>query len=324
MKGEKNRMTNPSSKLPNLTKDTEEFLNYLESLDNKPLYELSPQEARDFLRNLQAETYQNIEASVEELFINDVRTFIIRPDHNNTKLPVVLYLHGGGWVMGDEYVFDNLIKKISICSNTAVVFPEYTRAPEAQYPTQINEVYSVLNYIYDHADELNFDKNKIAIMGDSAGGNMAAVTTMKAMEENGPKIKFQLLIYPVTNADMDTDSYHNFKDGPWLTKKAMEYFWDAYAPDKNLRQNKYVSPLYAELEDLKGMPTTLIITDENDVLCDEGEAFSRKLDNAGVDVINVRINGTHHDFIMLNALSETEPAKGTLKMICSVLKSELR
>ncbi len=318
-------MTNPSSKLPNLTKDTEEFLNYIESIDNKPINELTAQEARDFLTSLQEETYKNINASVEEMFINEVRTYIIRPENStNNKLPVVLYLHGGGWVMGDEYVYDNLIKKISAGANVAIVFPEYTRAPEAQYPVQINEIYSVLNYVYEHADEMNFDRNKIAIMGDSAGGNMAAVTAMRVKDDDAVKIKFLLLIYPVTNADMDTDSYHHFKDGPWLTKKSMEYFWDAYVPEKKLRKDKFVSPLYAELEDLKGLPSTLIITDENDVLRDEGEAFARKLDDAGVDVVNVRINGTHHDFVMLNALSETEPAKGTLKMICSVLNSELK
>ena len=300
-------------------------MNYIESIDNKPITEITAKEARYFLTSLQEETYKNINASVEEMFINEVRTYIIRPENStNNKLPVVLYLHGGGWVMGDEYVYDNLIKKISAGANVAIVFPEYTRAPEAQYPVQINEIYSVLNYVYEHADEMNFDRNKIAIMGDSAGGNMAAVTAMRVKDDDAVKIKFLLLIYPVTNADMDTDSYHHFKDGPWLTKKSMEYFWDAYVPEKKLRKDKFVSPLYAELEDLKGLPSTLIITDENDVLRDEGEAFARKLDDAGVDVVNVRINGTHHDFVMLNALSETEPAKGTLKMICSVLNSELK
>lgn len=317
-------MTKPSSKLPNLTKDTEEFVNYIESQDNKPLYELTPQQARDFLRNLQAETYRNIPADVVEMHIEGIRTFVIRPQNNDKKLPVILYLHGGGWVMGDEYVFDNLLRKIVNCTDTVIVFPEYTPAPEAQYPKQIDEAYSILNYIYENAEELNVDKNKLVIMGDSAGANMTAVTAMRANDENGPKIKFQLLIYPVTNADMDTDSYESFKDGPWLTKKAMEWFWDAYAPDKVIRENKYVSPLHATLDELKGLPPTLIITDENDVLRDEGEAFARKLDDAGVDVINARINGTHHDFLMLNALSDTEPVNGAMKMICSVLKSELK
>lgn len=316
-------MTEPSSRLPNLTKDTEDFVNEIESENSTPLYELTAQEARDFLKNLQSKTFKKIEADITEIDIEGVKTFIVRPQNNTEKLPAVLYLHGGGWVMGDEYVFDNLIRKIANCSDTVVVFPQYSPAPEAQYPQQINEAYSVLNYIYNNAEKLNIDKNKIALMGDSAGGNMATVLALKSKDEKGPKIKFQLLLYPVTNADMDTDSYENFADGPWLSKKAMEWFWDAYVPEKIDRKNKYVSPLHADVEELKNLPSTLIITAENDVLRDEGEAYARKLDNAGVDVINVRINGTIHDFMMLNALSETEPVKGALKIICSVLKSEL-
>lgn len=317
-------MSEPSSRLPNLTKDTEEFINEIESENATPLYELTPKEARDFLKNLQSKTFKKTDAGITEIDIEGVKTFVLKPQTNTEKkLPAILYLHGGGWVMGDEYVFDNLIKKIANCAEAVLIFPEYTPAPEAEYPQQINEAYSVLNYIYNNSDELNIDKNKIAIMGDSAGGNMAAAITLKTKEEKGPNIKFQLLLYPVTNADMDTDSYENFSDGPWLTKKAMEYFWDAYVPNVSLRQNKYISPLHADVEDLKNLPSTLILTVENDVLRDEGEAYARKLDNAGVDVINVRINGTIHDFMMLNALSETEPVKGALKIICSFLRSEL-
>ena len=157
-------------------------------------------------------------------------------------------------------------------------------------------------------------------MGDSAGGNMAAAITLKTKEEKGPNIKFQLLLYPVTNADMDTDSYENFSDGPWLTKKAMEYFWDAYVPNVSLRQNKYISPLHADVEDLKNLPSTLILTVENDVLRDEGEAYARKLDNAGVDVINVRINGTIHDFMVLNAIAHTEPVKAAFLLASKTIK----
>ena len=204
-------MTEPSSRLPNLTKDTEEFINEIESENTTPLYELTPQEARDFLKNLQSKTFKKIDADIEEIDIEGVKTFVVKPLTDTTKkLPAVLYLHGGGWVMGDEYVFENLIREIANCAEAAVIFPEYTPAPEARYPQQINEAYSVLNYIYNNSDELNIDKNKIAIMGDSAGGNMAAAITLKIKEENGPKIKFQLLLYPVTNADMDTDSYEKF------------------------------------------------------------------------------------------------------------------
>jgi len=314
-------MNTPSSKLPNLTKETEEFINELESRGGKPLYELTPQEARDFLSNLQTETYDsNLKAEVEEMYIDGIRTFVVRPLNSNDVLPAILYIHGGGWVMGDEYVFDNLIKKIAILANAAVIFPEYTRAPEAQFPQQIDEIYSILKYIGENEQELKIDIEKLTIIGDSAGANMATVTAMRAKEDiHAPKIKLEILLYPVTNADMDTTSYENFKDGPWLTKKAMEYFWDAYVPDMQMRKDKYVSPLHADLEDLKGMPTTLVITAENDVLRDEGEAYARKLDDAGTDVINVRMNGTLHDYMMLNALSHTEAAQMTLQMMSGVI-----
>ena len=314
-------MNTPSSKLPNLTKDTEDFINDMESRNNKPLYEMSPQEARDFLSNLQAETYdKHIEAQVEEMYIDGVKTFFVKPSNTIDFLPVILYIHGGGWVMGNEFVFDNLIKKIAIYTNSLVVFPEYTLAPEAQYPQQLDEIYSVLKYINENEEDLKADTTHLGIIGDSVGANMATVTVMKAKEDiHIPKFCFQILIYPVTNSDMDTKSYESFALGPWLTKKSMEYFWDAYMPDVEYRHDKFVSPLHADLDDLQGMPTTLVITVENDVLRDEGEAYARKLDNAGVDVINVRINGTIHDFMMLNAISQTEAAQTTLKIICGVI-----
>lgn len=176
---------------------------------------------------------------------------------------------------------------------------------------------------FSNPDDLNIDENRIAIAGDSAGGNMAAVTALKAKNLKGPKILFQCLFYPVTNADMDTKSFDDFKDGPWLTKKAMEWFWNAYVPEKKLREDPYISPLKADIDDLKGLPPALIISVENDVLRDEGEAYARKLDVAGVDVLNVRVNGTIHDFLMLNALSDTPQAKGALELACKVLKHAL-
>ena len=152
---------------------------------------------------------------------------------------------------------------------------------------------------------------------------MAAVTAIKAKKEGGPKIIFQALLYPVTDAGMDTDSYKNFKDGPWLTKKAMEWFWDAYAPDKKIRKDLYISPLQADISDLQGAAPALIITAENDVLRDEGEAYARKLDKAGVNVLSIRINNTHHDFMMLNALAGSKAVKGAYEILCHTLSNHL-
>ncbi len=321
-------MTEANSKLPNLTTKTEDFISMLENKDAKPLYKMTPEQARQFLDNLQKETQKDIPADVKDTQIftenkNSIALRIIRPANNNEKLPAIIYLHGGGWVMGGKESFDMLIKQLAINTNSVVIFPEYSRSPEAKYPVALKEIYSVLEYIYENPDEFNIDNDSIAIAGDSAGANMATVTALKSKNQNGPKLKFQCLFYPVTNADMDTKSYDLFKDGPWLSKKAMEWFFEAYAPDKESRNDIYVSPLKADEEDLKGLPPTLIITAENDVLRDEGEAYARKLDSAGVDVLNIRINGTIHDFLMLNALSDTQCAKGALNLACNMLKKAL-
>ena len=321
-------MSEPNSKLPNLNTKTEEFISELEAQDNKPLYKLTPALAREFLQNLQKENYKEIPADVKDITIftdiaGDVNLRVVRPKDNEEKLPAILYIHGGGWVIGDKNCFDMLIRKIAIQTNSVVFFPEYSLSPEEKFPKALEQIYAVLRYIYEEHEEFNIDKNRIAIAGDSVGGNMATATAIKIKNDGGANILFQCLFYPVTNADMDTHSYDQFRDGPWLTKKAMEWFFDAYAPDKTVRDDIYISPLQADESELAGLPPTLIITAENDVLRDEGEAYARKLDSANVDVLNIRINGTIHDFLMLNALSDTEPAKGALMFACKTLKKVL-
>ena len=320
-------MSEANSKLPNLTAETEEFISKIEAADGQPLYKMTPQEARNFLENLQSQTHKEISANTTDTTIlteaGNVDIRVVKPQHTEEKLPVILYLHGGGWILGGKESFDMLIKKLAVFTNSTVVFPDYSRSPEVQYPTALNEIYAVLEYIFQNPEEFNIDPQRIAIAGDSAGANMATVTALRAINKNGPKILFECLFYPVTNSDMDTKSYDLFKDGPWLSKKAMEWFWEAYVPDKKLRDDIYISPLKAEEEDLAKLPQTLIITAENDVLRDEGEAYARKLDSAGVDVLNVRINGTIHDFLMLNALADTLPARGAMALACTMLKKAL-
>lgn len=321
-------MQNPSSKNPYLSLETKHFIDKLASEDSKPLYKLQPEEARLVLNDLQALFPIDIEAEVQNRTIStisagNVDIKIVRPKGNTEKLPVILYLHGGGWILGNAKTHDSLIKKLANYTKSVVVFPEYSKSPEAIYPTAINQCYAVLEYIKQNPLEFNINENKIAVAGDSAGGNMATALAIKTQEENGPHICLQALFYPVTDASMDTKSYNDFKDGPWLSKKAMEWFWDAYVPEKSLRNNPHISPLKAELNTLKGLPQTLIITAENDVLRDEGEEYARKLNQAGVKVINARINGTIHDFMMLNALSETQPTKGAFALAENFIKKEL-
>ena len=321
-------MSEPNSKLPNLNTATEEFVLKLEEENNKPLYKMSPEHAREFLENLQEKTHKEIPADIKDLTVytdvaGNIKLRTVRPKENYDTLAAIVYLHGGGWVMGGKDSFDMLIRKIAVYTNSVVFFPQYALSPEAQFPEALEQIYALLKYIYEEHKEFNIDKNSIAIAGDSAGANMAAVTAIKAKNDGLINLAFQCLFYPVTNADMDTHSYEQFREGPWLTKKAMEWFWDCYAPDRAIRDDIYISPLQAEETQLAGLPKTLIITAENDVLRDEGEAYARKLDSAGVDVLNVRVNGTIHDFLMLNALSDTPQAKGALLLACNMIKNTL-
>lgn len=321
-------MSTPNSKLPNLSTLTEEFIEKIEKTDGVPIYKMTALDAREFLNNLQAQTHKTVEADVTDTSIftdeiDNVEIRVIRPKGNNDKLPAIIYVHGGGWILGNKDTHDMLVRKIANKTNSVVIFPEYTLAPEGKYPLQTDQIFATLKYLNEHPDEFNIDKDKIAIAGDSVGGNMATVTALRAKNENGPKLLFQCLFYPVTNADMDTKSYDDFKDGPWLSKKAMEWFWNAYQPQKSLRDDPYMSPLKAQEEDLKNLPPALIITAENDVLRDEGEAYARKLDSAGVDVLSVRVNGTIHDFLMLNALADSCQSQAAVELACMTLKKVL-
>ena len=319
-------MSSPNSKLPNLSAKTEEFVSKLEENTTTPLYKMSPTAAREFLEELQAKSHTEIDADVCDLNIftktaGNISLRIVRPKGTKEKLPAILYIHGGGWILGSAKTHDMFIRNLAQKTHSAVIFPEYSRSPEAKYPQALNQIYSVLCYLYENPENFNIDEKKIVIAGDSAGGNMAAAAAIMAKKQNGPEILFQCLLYPVTNSDMDTQSYEDFKDGPWLSKKAMEWFWDAYLPDKSLGDDIFASPLKAEIEDLKGLPPAMVITDENDVLRDEGEAYARKLDIADVETVSIRTNGTIHDFLMLNALSDTPQTKETIEIVCNAIKN---
>jgi acetyl esterase/lipase len=248
---------------------------------------------------------------------------IVRPAGTAEILPVVVYFHGGGWVLGDRDTHDRLVREIAVGAEAAVVFVDYARAPEARYPVAIEQGYAATRYVADNGASLRIDPLRLAVAGDSVGGNMAAAVTLLAKQRRGPKIALQVLFYPVTDAGFDTPSYTRFADGPWLTKRAMQWFWDAYLPDAAARQQPTATPLSASLDQLAGLPEALVITDENDVLRDEGEAYARKLSNAGVRVTSARYNGTIHDFVMLNALADTPATRGALAQSVGALKTAL-
>lgn len=318
-----------SAKYKDLDPKFKSFLIDLAKQDGPPIYKLPIKQARKILDDLQKPSYNKIPADIKDIVIpNDklgkISLTIIRPKNSgDKKLPAVLYFHGGGWILGNKHTHDYLVRQLANNANVAIVFVNYTSSPEAQYPKPIEQGYAALEYIAKNGKKLNLDTNHIAVAGDSVGGNMATVVTILAKERKGPKIDFQLLYYPVTDANFNNKSYRQFEDGLWLTKNSMKWFWNAYAPNLKDRKKHTVTPLNASLEQLKNLPPALIITNENDVLRDEGEAYAKKLMAAGVPVTAIRYIGDIHDLVLLAPLKDTVQAKSAIDIGAMKLKEIL-
>jgi len=306
---------------------TRKFIQSLEAQGGPPLYQLGVEEARGILDRLQSATQvTKLPADIrDEVFpvgpSGQVSVRIIRPQGRTEALPVILYCHGGGWILGNQETHDRLVREIAFGSDAAVVFVNYTPAPEAHFPTQIEEAFSALKYIFDRGSEFGLDPSRIAVVGDSVGGNMATVLALVAKERGGPPLLMQCLFYPVTDSNFDSPSYRKFASGPWLTREAMKWFWKAYLPDEKARRNPLASPLQAPLEQLRGLPRALVFTDENDVLRHEGEAYAHKLMKAEVEVSAIRFVGTIHDFMLLNAIADTPDVRTAIHTACLTLKN---
>jgi acetyl esterase len=311
---------------------TTAFLETLQKQGGPPIYTLSPVEARAVLSNLQAANPVAMPpaADIENRTIpggpngTNISITIVRPQGSNeTLLPVVVYTHGGGWVLGGFDTHERLVRELANKANVAIVFVNYTPAPDAQYPVQIEQAYAATKWVAENGQSINVDPSRLAIAGDSVGGNMAAAVTLLAKERGGPDIKFQALFYPVTDANFDTQSYNILQDGYWLTREGMKWFWDNYAPNNATRKEPTASPLQAPIDQLKGLPPALIIIDEFDVLRDEGEAYAHKLMQANVTVTATRYLGTIHDFMMLNAIADTPAVRGAIDQASEMLKKAL-
>lgn len=291
------------------------------------LYELGPEGARKVLDDLQAAPVEM--PDVEDTWITvpaevgDVRVRIVKPVGSQSLLPVVLYVHGGGWVIGNAGTHDRLVRELAVGVNAAVVFVEYDRSPEAKYPVAIEQAYATARWIGAKGADEGLDASRLAVAGDSVGGNMTAALTIMAKRRGDVTFVHQSLYYPVTDAAQDTDSYREFAAGPYLSAKAMAWFWDCYTTDPAQRAEITASPLRASLEELRGLPPALVIVDENDVLRDEGEAYARKLTQAGVPTTSVRVNGTLHDFMMLNPLRPTQATTTAVEQAVHTLRTAL-
>ncbi len=304
-------------------------LKFLKSLQGPPLYTLTPKDARAVLSGVQSNYDQIPPADVEDHTIpngldGEISLKIVRPrGSKNENLPIVMYFHGGGWVLGGFDTHQRLLSELANGAHAAIVYVNYSPSPEAKYPISIEEAYSATKWIAENGQNLNLNTTKIAVAGDSVGGNMATVVVMLAKERNGPTITFQLLFYPVTDASFDTDSYIKYQEGFFLTRDAMKWFWNNYLSSDANRKDPTISPLQASIEQISKMPRTLIIVGENDVLRDEGEAYAHKLMQAGVQTTATRYLGTIHDFVMLNPITNTPAARGAIKQAMEVLKEVL-
>jgi acetyl esterase len=291
------------------------------------LYQLDYPDARKVLDDVQAEPVEKLPIDEEWISVpaavGDARVRIIKPPGASGVLPVILYIHGGGWVLGNAGTHDRLVRELAVGADAALAFVEYPNSPEARYPVAIEQGYATAQWIVRDGASKGLDASRIAVAGDSVGGDMTAALTLMAKERGDVKFIHAQMYYPVTDANMDTDSYDLFADGPFLTRKAMEWFWDAYIADPAQRSEITASPNHATIEQLRGLPPTLLLVDEADVLRDEGEAYARRLDEAGVDVTCVRYNGAIHDFGLLNALRDVPSTGAALRQAAAELARHL-
>jgi acetyl esterase len=309
--------------------NTQMWLDELAATDAPPLDRLSPSDAREALRVIQAGvTVELPPAEIEDRVIpggptGEVNIRIVRPVDSIGMLPLILHFHGGGWILGGKDTHERLYRELATLAQATLVFVDYTPAPEAQFPVQNEQAWAALEWAVANALEIGADPTRVGLIGDSVGGNMTAALTLMAKERGGPTIAAQVLFYPVTNADLDTDTYQRYADGPWLSRAAMQWFWDAYLPDVGRRSTIMASPLQASLEQLRGLPPALVVNGEHDVLRGEGEAYARKLSQAGVPVTQVRYGGTIHDFVLLNPIATTPAPRAAIEQAANYLRAAL-
>jgi acetyl esterase len=297
--------------------------------DSSPFWELPQPKPQDILTGLQNQTPVDMSGvtTVEKTITQDgrnVKLYIMTPERVSGKPGVLFFIHGGVWIVGNFQNHQRLLRDLVVGSGQIGVFVEYTPLPEAKYPTQMEETYAALKWVAAHAADFGADGSRIAVAGNSVGGNMTAALALMTKDKNGPKIALQVLFIPATDASVDTNSYHEFGTGRFLARAFMKYGWDLYAPDEKTRNSPYVSPLRASNEELEGLPPALVITAENDPLRDEGEAYARKLKDAGVAVTATRYNGMIHDFVLLNAIHNVAGVQASIQQANDAIRDALK
>ena len=314
--------------LPGVERHVRAFLEELNASGGK-LEELAPKDARAVLVNAQASVKLDLpKCDVAEKVIHaggqNIALHIVRPAGVKETLPVFMFFHGGGWVLGDFPTHERLVRDLVAGSGAAAVFVDYTPSPEAQYPAAINQAYAATQWVAQNGREINVEGTHLAVVGNSVGGNMAAVVSLMAKDKGTPAIKFQVLMWPVTDANFENTSFNLVPEGHFLSRDLMKWFWDNYTTDPRQRKEIYAAPLQATLRQLKGLPPALIQVAEFDVLRDEGEVYGRKLDAAGVDVTVTRYNGMIHDWGLLNAISQVSATRSAIRQASAEIRSHLQ
>lgn len=313
---------------PRLGKEVKEFLKELNGAGAPPIESLSPIAARKVLSDAQASVAVDLSGiEVSEKIItaggHTVKLNIVRPEGEKGILPVFMFIHGGGWVLGDFPTHERMVRDLVVLSGAAAVFVNYTPTPDAMYPQAINEIYAATKWVSENGSEIKVDGKRLAVVGNSVGGNMTTVTALKAKENGGPEIKLQVMLWPIVDADFETGSYKQFGKDRFLTTSLMKWMYDMYIKDPARRKDIYASPLQASIEQLKGLPPALIQVAESDILRDEGEAYGRKLDEAGVPVTCIRYNGMIHDFGLLNGLANVPAVRSLFVHAAAEIKKHL-
>ncbi|WP_411829783.1 alpha/beta hydrolase [Pantoea dispersa] len=312
---------------PQPERHVQEFLNALNAGGGTPIEQLSPQAARQVLIDAQKGAKLPA-ADVSEKTINvdggTIKLNIVKPRGAQGTLPVFMFFHGGGWILGDFQTHERLVRDLVTESGAAAVFVNYTPSPEAHFPVAINQAYAATRWVAEHGDEIGVDGSRLALVGNSVGGNMVAAVALQAKQHKSPAIRYDVMLWPVTDARFNTRSYDQYEKGYFLSRDMMKWFWAAYTPKDSDRNNILASPLRATPGQLQGLPPTLIQTAEFDVLRDEGEAFGRKLDAAGVNVTVTRYNGLIHDYGLLNALSDVPAVRVAIGQAAYELKQHLK
>jgi len=270
-------------------------------LNLKPIEDSTPDEARESMRSRTAALgpFADVAAVTEHrvpVAGGEIAVRLYAPGGASPH-PALVFYHGGGWVIGDLYTHDGVCRSLTNAAGCIVASVDYRLAPESKYPVAAEDSYAALLWIVANAARLGIDPRRVAVGGDSAGGNLSAAVALMARDRKGPALVYQALIYPVTNYDLDTPSYHENATGYVLTREAMRWFWRHYLAREEQGREPLASPLLAP--NLTGLPPALVITAACDPLRDEGEAYAARLRDAGVLVTLTRYDGMFHGFVRM-------------------------